>query len=336
MEEDKSGLDILISQRLHRPNLSRMISWEIEKAEPNGSSSKQRKKAKQKQNQGSASSDDGECSGRHGSDLESDGSEYYSAEEFFISSDSESSSADSPTVSLSDLDLTDDKLKVDKPDTDLDKPDEKGNGERKRAPSKKQKRRHREQLKGFADYAIPFRNVEHIDLDASDLFEFCPTDVSISRCVPSLFQLAIHSLWRKPTKTSSQSYTKLPSVMKTAVSDLQRGQSFASIQLSLLYRFLADAEKNIDTFLTWEYCYKKKIYKVEFVMRNVWSYNYFDKQRPTDFVGHSSTAWLPFTYFGFRQLYSNPLDSNVLQIALISSEFHIFFILKYNSKSVAS
>ncbi|XP_041359511.1 uncharacterized protein LOC121375890 isoform X2 [Gigantopelta aegis] len=318
MEEDKSGLNILISQRLHRPNLSRMISWEIEKEKPQVGSSKRRKKAKKKlslqDSAGSVSPEVG-CSGSHGDNIDSDGSEYYSAEECFISSDSESS-ADSPSLSLHGFDLEDD-IPIDESDDD-----EEVDGERKRALSKKQKRRRRERLKlCFADYMIPFRNVEHIDLDASDLFEFCPSDVHVTRVVPSLFQLALHTLWRrKQTKTSSQSYTKLPRVMKTEVSDLQLGQSFASIQLSLLYRLLAYVEKHIKEILRADYDSFKKIknYKIEFVKRNVWSYVFFERSMNTNFIGHESTAWLPFTYFGYGALYSDNMGHHLYQVALIS------------------
>ncbi|XP_076071492.1 uncharacterized protein LOC143042883 isoform X1 [Mytilus galloprovincialis] len=244
MEEDAEGLDSLIKQKKCRPKYARIISMEFSKNELH-QTSELRKKHR---------------SGGHSNQMvanldgDSDGSEYYSAEEEFLFTSS-SSSISTDDESVETLDQSSDSVfdslqsscssnfsQADTPHSQI-----KSTQERQRAPSKKQKRKRKQSgnatggPSGFG--YLPFCNIESFDIELSELREeIVDLETNILKPVPSLVELCI-SASKRLAKTHS--FINVPKSIKRILQLGSSSHSFRQLQLDYLFNVLEASHTSI-------------------------------------------------------------------------------------------
>lgn len=244
MEEDAEGLDSLIKQKKCRPKYARIISMEFSKNELH-QTSESRKKHR---------------SGGHSNqvvanlDEDSDGSEYYSAEEeFLLTSSSSSISTDDESVDT--LDQSSDSVfdslqsscssnfsQADTPHSQI-----KSTQERQRAPSKKQKRKRKQSGNATGGHTgfgyLPFCNIESFDIELSELREeIVDLETNILKPVPSLVELCI-SASKRLAKTHS--FINVPKSIKRILQLGSSSHSFRQLQLDYLFNVLEASHTSI-------------------------------------------------------------------------------------------
>ncbi|XP_052078553.1 uncharacterized protein LOC127716403 [Mytilus californianus] len=245
MEEDAEGLDRLIKQKKCRPKYARIISMEFSKNELHQTSDSRKKHR----------------TGAHSNQMEvnpdedSDGSEYYSAEEeFLFTSSSSSISTDDESVETGPLDQSSDSVfdslqsscssNFSQADTPHLSSQIKTTQERQRAPSKKQKRKRKKSgnVTGFG--YLPFCNIESFDIELSELREeIVDLETNIQKAVPSLVELSI-SASKRLAKTHS--FINVPKSIKRILQIGNSSHSFRQLQLDYLFNVLEVSHINQD------------------------------------------------------------------------------------------
>ncbi|XP_076439799.1 uncharacterized protein LOC143279652 isoform X2 [Babylonia areolata] len=262
-EEDTSGLELLIQQRINRPPFARMISWEISKSSEDpphkAGKSGHHEKASSPLEENELQGEELCCKEKESEGSESDESVYFSAEESIPenqtdNSDDEESSEKNMDGSNEDQDVS----------SFLAASYCQSGKERQRGRTKKQKKKRRRQAKegyiNYTEYTAPFQLEENINFSISSLRQevVCRTENTSAR-VPSLFELCAHFIWSKSSRLPALHLHLLPRPMKKAVSVQQQSHAFSSLQLSCLYRNLGELEE------------KARADESVLVTRNVWS-----------------------------------------------------------------
>ncbi|KAK7100987.1 uncharacterized protein [Littorina saxatilis] len=260
-ESDTTGLAALIKQRASRPSYARMISWEILKSSGNSPPHKSIKSSGRRKNKPASNKQHDEE--QRDRDTDSEESEYFSADENVPEQTSRNSDEDESVTSSSSDDDSDEMVSASLQAMKLSTG---GAGERRRGLSKKQKRKRRRQghdksVLCYAEYTVPFQNTGSVDLSADDLRDELVSDASnVSARVPSLFDLCTKSLWSASHSHRSAAHHLLPGLVKSSMASYRQSQAFSSLQLSCLYRTLAQLES------------KKTDHQFEVLaaVRNVW------------------------------------------------------------------
>ena len=301
MAEEKKGLATLIKQRNSRPSFARMISWEIQNSS-NDPVTKSRKSARSTKS--TVGSEEGQNENKVADepedesviDSESGDSEYFSAEESCPAEQHSDLCDEEESEGSSGSDVTKDICASFQVASISDR-----NTERRRRLSKKQKKKKRRQGKEgcvyYAEYKAPFQNADDIHFSISDLSEEVVSRASnMSAIVLSLFELCARSLWSKSNRLPALTYQHLPVPLKNSVTEYRQSQAFASLQLSCLYRSLAELESQDDKCGTQVHA------------RCVWSPVYAVRDTVTghtDIIdslgneGNEISMVIPFTYASF-------------------------------------
>lgn len=323
-DDDFVGIDILIRQRLSRPSFARMISWEIQRQSEDysntcyASSHKELENLDQVELKADAKEDtvvlDKHQFDKDGSEEEdfssSEESEYFSAEENFSICTPEDLVKEG--LGMCDTEDHREELFAFKDNGREQTPNRMYLGDRKRSPSKKQKKKRRKNYQfsctNYAEYTVPFRNVENFE-NINLCYEDFEQDVSETTDIPakvaSLMELCIKALWSKARKEFDAGYDYLPRPVQYSASTWKRKQNFVSIQLAYLYRNLAQVERRVDMASSSK------------SLRNVWSYK--TEYSNTDFSlpGSDVSLVIPYMYASCGEAVTYCINS-VWRISLYS------------------
>ncbi|KAK3099454.1 hypothetical protein FSP39_004570 [Pinctada imbricata] len=315
-----------------------MISWECSKAE-NTAEKKSRRRRRSKRERGSQSleekdeKDGEENAGSCNEESSSGESEYHSAEDELVNSESESpclsvfasGSDDESSVSTSSF-RTCSNYGWDIPGDDmiLD-----GNFQlkpivSKRAPSKKQKQKRREeQQKTFFLEDLPFANLQEYDFLGDEISD----SVTVQKSVPSLADLCI----RATRNLNSATKNLIPRSLNASMSHANEKFYMEKLQLSWLCQILEKVtyreEKSLNiSLLTFSYFNKLEEKKFFIPTRNVWTIHFIHQRKSAcsfnrDRYGLADikSFFLPFThalnYAFLRHFhYDNVTNSSVTSI----------------------
>ncbi|CAC5358338.1 unnamed protein product [Mytilus coruscus] len=214
-------------------------------------------------------------------DEDSDGSEYYSAEEeFLFTSSSSSISSDDESVETGPLDQSSDSVfdslqsscssNFTQADTPHLSSQIRSTQERQRAPSKKQKRKRKQSGNATAGNTgfgyLPFCNIESFDIELSELREeIVDLETNILKAVPSLVELCI-SASKRLAKTHS--FINVPKSIKRILQIGNSSHSFRQLQLDYLLNVLEATHMTYDSSHVHDY---NKLSVNLLPHRNIWS-----------------------------------------------------------------
>ncbi|XP_061165316.1 uncharacterized protein LOC133174252 [Saccostrea echinata] len=321
MEEDKTGLKILITQRRHRPSYTRVISQEFsQKTEIVG---KSRRRRKSQQNACKSLSDlsdsfsssnsdtndiyqefrkpSDECSTLSEND-QSDESEYFSAEENLVAvhdvnQDNNATLLSNTCSSKKDEDVETVLQEVHVYENDFSfftTEDKNRNGIYKRAPSKKQKRKRRQ----FQCNSSVFKELPFYD---SDILED-PVTIYVHKEIPSLYSLCVKLLSRNK---KLRRHCMIPVSFRK---DINKEAEIHNEKVTWLNSILSKYEEELKLDM------HTGVYELSVLVRNVWNidpHSHIPGRYVRPLLGDRKISCLPVTqlysFYSSRSYFSNKL-----------------------------
>ena len=338
-EVETTGLKELIKHHRSRPSYARMISWEFSKSGSDQITQPRRRRRSKRNKSGNSLVEEGDGKlGPQGEEndgeeddafIDKDGienasstddSEYHSAEEHLTDSDPISRSSSISDSEVSELAASFQTCRTN--DEVMDESESVGDfrnpvvdSERKRAPSKKQKRKRKKSRLSDGTHFflddLPFANFQEFDIVEDESMD----NVCVLKPVPSLLDLCMQAC----RNLNSDAKSIMPRSLKSSMSGTSSKFHLEKTQLSWLYSLLTDIEVHFDDLIGtnkvkhWDGgfgVYEKNLY---IPSRNVWTIHHYHNRLGAVNPGNDDVSYkaglLPFTHAvdyyqpGFNGLY---------------------------------